>query len=69
MPLRQTVEAQPFLGGAAPSYADYLAFGPFQWARSISASKLLEDDDPVAVWVERCLDLYDGLGRSAPGYY
>lgn len=68
-PLRQTVEAQPFLGGAGPTYADYLAFGAFQWARSISAFKLLEDGDPVAAWVGRCLDLYDGLGRNAPAYY
>ncbi len=67
-PLRQTIEAQPYLGGAEPTYADYLAFAPFQWARSISDFKLLEDDDPVAAWVGRCLDLYDGLGRRAPGY-
>ena len=68
-PLRQTVEDAHFLGGAGPTYADYVAFAPFQWARSISAFKLLEDDDPVAAWVGRCLDLYDGLGRSAPAYY
>lgn len=68
-PLRATVQTQPFLGGETPLYADYLAFSPFQWARSISPFKLLADDDPLAAWVGRCLDLYDGLGRSVPAYY
>ena len=68
-PLRLTVKAAPFVGGEQPAYADYLAFGAFQWARSISPFELLADDDPVAEWFARCLDLYDGLGRRSPGYY
>jgi glutathione S-transferase len=67
-PLRRTVQAQPFLGGDQPLYADYLVFGGFQWARSISRFAVLEADDPIKAWFERCLDLYDGLGRAAPGY-
>lgn len=68
-PLRASVQEQPFIGGAQPLYADYLAFGVFQWARSISPLRLLAADDPVAAWVERCLDLYDGLARQVPAYY
>ena len=68
-PLRSTVKASPFIGGERPMYADYLVFGAFQWARSISPFRLLADDDPIAAWFGRCLDLYDGLGRKSPGYY
>lgn len=67
-PLRQTLKAQPFVCGEGPLYADYLAFAPFQWARSISPFKLLDDDDPITGWFQRCLDLYDGLGRKSKGY-
>jgi len=68
MPLRMTLKEKLFLGGEAPTYADYVVFGVLQWSRSISPAKLLVQDDPVMAWFNRCLDLYDGLGRSAPGY-
>lgn len=65
-PLRATLAAQPWLGGDAPAYADYIVFGAFQWARVASAFELLEGDDPVADWRERMLDLHDGLARATP---
>jgi len=68
-PLRRTLQGQPFLGGDQPLYADYVAFGGFQWARSISRFQPLDPDDPIRTWFERCLDLHDGLGRAAPGYW
>ncbi|MCM5569459.1 glutathione S-transferase family protein [Burkholderiaceae bacterium FT117] len=68
-PLRLTVQAQPFLGGERPSYADYLPFGALQWARTTSPFPLLAADDPVLAWFERCLDLHDGLGRREPGLW
>jgi glutathione S-transferase len=67
-PLRLTLRTQPFLGGAAPNYADYIAFGPFQWARVVSPFRLLEDSDPVYAWRERLLDAFDGMARKSPGY-
>jgi glutathione S-transferase len=67
-PLRTTLTVQPWLGGQSPLYADYLVFGAFQWARMVSRFVLLAEDDPIAGWFERCLDLFDGLGRDArPG--
>lgn len=69
-PLRFTLQSQqPFLGGERPTYADYLPFGALQWARTIGPFRLLADDDPVLAWFDRCLDLYDGLGRRAPGHW
>jgi glutathione S-transferase len=65
-PLRATLKSQPFLGGAAPLYPDYIVFGGFQWARTISGFELLEPADPIAHWRERMLDLYDGLARKNP---
>jgi glutathione S-transferase len=67
-PLRLTLEAQPFLGGEAPLYADYIVFGAFQWTRCISDYAVLAADDPIAAWRRRMLDLFDGLGAKAKGY-
>ena len=68
-PLRLTFQAQEFLAGGQPGYADYIVFGAFQWARTISDFRLLADDDPIFAWFQRMGDLFDGLGREAPGYY
>jgi glutathione S-transferase len=67
-PLRATLQAQPYLGGATPDYADYIIFGGFQWARCISHVQLLAPDDPVAGWRRRLLDAFDGLAGTAPAY-
>jgi glutathione S-transferase len=65
-PLRRAVAGQPFLAGQAPSFADYIPFGTLQWVRCVTSTELLAADDPVSLWFERMLDLYDGLGRLAP---
>ena len=67
-PMRLTLKTQPFLGGDAPNYADYIVFGAFQWARVVSPFKLLAADDPVHAWREKLLDAFDGLARKSPGY-
>lgn len=65
-PLRLMLAQQPYVGGAAPNYADYIIFGAFQWARCTSGFRLLAGDDPVAAWHERILGLFGGLARAAP---
>jgi glutathione S-transferase len=67
-PLRLTLKTQPFIGGAAPNYADYIVFGPFQWARVVSPYRLLAEDDLVYAWRERLLDAFGAMSRHAPGY-
>lgn len=67
-PVRPVLSEQRFLGGAAPSFADYLLFGPFQWGRVMSPKRLLDPEDPIFAWRERMLDLHGGLARSALGY-
>jgi glutathione S-transferase len=65
-PLRTTLKDQPFLGGAAPNYADYTVFGAFQWARCVSDFALLEPGDAVHAWRGRMLDLFGGMARAVP---
>ena len=67
-PMRQTLKTQPYLGGDAPNYADYIVFGGFQWARVISPFTLLESGDPIYAWRETLLDAFEGLARKSPGY-
>lgn len=63
-PLRSTLSYQPFIGGQGPLFADYIVFGALQWVRISSPYRVLEAEDPVASWFERCLDLHGGLGRG-----
>jgi len=65
-PLRNVLGTQKWFGGDAPRYADYILFSAFQWPRVASSFPLLADVDPISAWFARCLDLFDGLGRSAP---
>lgn len=65
-PLRATLEGNAYLGGETPFYGDYPPFAVLQWARVISPFKIFEADDVITQWFERCLDLYDGLGRAMP---
>ena len=67
-PLRAMLQRQPFIAGAQPMFADYIVFGVFQWARSMSPLKLLEPDDPVYQWRGRLLDAFGGFARQAVGY-
>jgi glutathione S-transferase len=63
-PLRSMLTYQPFIGGDAPLYPDYIVFGALQWVRVTSPFQYLEADDPVAAWFERCLDLHGAIGRT-----
>ncbi len=67
-PVRATLREQPFLAGDAPAYADFIVFGGFQWARSVSDFPLLERLDPVYGWLDNMLGLFNGLARQSPGY-
>jgi glutathione S-transferase len=66
--LRPGLVQNPFICGKGPGFPDYIVFGPFQWARSVSPLRLLEPDDPVYRWRERMLDLFGGYAREAKGY-
>jgi glutathione S-transferase len=67
-PMRQTLQKQPFLAGDTPTWADYVVFGSFQWARSVSPFTLLLANDPIFGWREQMLDTFDGEPRKILGY-
>ncbi|MDE2515471.1 MAG: glutathione S-transferase family protein [Rhodospirillales bacterium] len=64
-PLRVALKDRPFLGGAAPLYADYIPFAALQWARCTSDFALLAADDTLQPWFDRLLDAHGGLARRA----
>jgi len=64
-PIRQVLKTQTWLGGASPTYADYIVFGGLQWARVVSRFELLAKDDPVWAWRSNVLDLFGGLAGRA----
>ena len=66
VPVRTMLTAQAWLGGESPDYADYIVFGGLQWARCVSHFELLAEDDPVASWRGRMLELFGGLAGCAP---
>lgn len=67
-PLRALAKRQPFLGGETPLYADYMVLGAFQWVRSVSAFKVLADDDPIRDYLRRLAARNGGIAERAEGY-
>lgn len=68
LPLRLTLARQPYISGAGPSFADYIVFAVFQFARVMSPIKLLAPEDPIYAWRDRLLHAFDGYARNALGY-
>jgi glutathione S-transferase len=64
-PLRTVLAAQPWLGGAAPSYADHIVAGSLMWPRCVSRFELLADDDAISAWRGRMLLQYGGMLGAA----
>jgi glutathione S-transferase len=63
-PMRAHLSRFPYLGGAAPNYADYIALGAFLWVAGVGTLPLLARDDALRPWIDRGFDLYGGLGRD-----
>ncbi|MFV1493217.1 glutathione S-transferase family protein [Phaeobacter sp. JH18-32] len=63
-PVRDLLGTQDWLSGTTPAYADYTLFGTLQWCNVCTSNPLLERDDIVGSWFERCLDLFGGIGRD-----
>lgn len=63
-PLRNVLAENTWLGGDSPNYADYRILSVFLTMSSLADIPILTNDDPLRDWVERGLDLFDGLGRD-----
>lgn len=68
-PLRSTLLEAPFIGGDTPSYADFIGVAALVWAGTVSTIGLLEPDDPLLAWFDRCLAATGNTGPSltSPG--
>lgn len=60
-----SLAAHDYFGGDAPNISDYVAFGPFMWARAARCTPFCETPPSVARWVDRMLDLFGGYARAA----
>jgi glutathione S-transferase len=66
LPVRATLQAQEWLGGESPSYADYIVFSALQWARCVSPGfPLIAADDPLHAWSERIMSMFGNLAGKA----
>lgn len=64
-PVRTVLRTQPFLGGTAPDYADYIVAGSLMWPRCVSRFQILPQEDTVSVWFQSIRALFDGAGEKA----
>ena len=64
-PVRAVLRIQPFLCGVAPLHADYIMAGQLHWPREVTTARILEADDPVALWFTRMLALYDRISSES----
>jgi glutathione S-transferase len=67
-PLEQTLSEQAFLAGAEPTYADYVVFSVFQYARLGSPHELLPNGTAVRRWRDAIVARFDHLGDHFPAY-
>ena len=65
-PMQAVLKRQPFVCGTAPAYADYILFSVCQWMRVTSPQDIFNSSEPVYLWRNRMLDLYDGFARNIP---
>jgi glutathione S-transferase len=63
-PFRRAMAKTGWVSGDEPAMADYVLFGAMQWARVSSGYPIISTDDAIASWMEKMLDLHDGLGRK-----
>jgi glutathione S-transferase len=67
-PLEKKLAEQPYLAGAAPSYADYLVFSVFQYARLGAPEDFVAEGTALRRWRDGLADSFDGLGNRYPRY-
>lgn len=64
-PVRDLLRESAFLDGDAPSGADYLLFGSWMWAYTVSLEALVAPGDPVDEWFKRMLKVHNGVAGKA----
>jgi len=65
-PLEATLREQPYFGGATATYADYLLFSVFQYARLGCPDEFLAENSALRRWRDGLALAFDGLGNRYP---
>lgn len=63
-----TLGTSDYLGGDAPTYADYTLYGVLKWI-DVVAYRPVDKDSNVGKWFDRIDNLYDQNGAKAPKAY
>ncbi|HEY7243143.1 MAG TPA: glutathione S-transferase N-terminal domain-containing protein [Xanthobacteraceae bacterium] len=63
LPLNQLLRGQPFVGGAAPAYVDYIVLGTLQMPRVLGIEPLEAQQDGIIRWREGMRKLFNGLAE------
>lgn len=61
----QTLATSDYLGGDAPTYADYTLFGVLKWI-DVVAYRPVDETSNVGKWFDRISALYNGNAAKAP---
>jgi glutathione S-transferase len=67
-PLERTLSEQPYLGGVSPTYADYVVFSMFQYARLGCPDDFVAEGTALRRWRDALVRMFAGLGDRYPGY-
>jgi glutathione S-transferase len=67
-PLEATLKAQPYIAGATATYADYLLFSVFQYARLGCPDEFVAEGSALRRWRDGLALAFDGLGTRYPGH-
>ena len=67
-PLEQTLQEQLYFGGAAPTYADYILFSAFQYARLGYPDEFLAEGSALRRWRDGLVSAFGGLGSRYPSH-
>lgn len=63
-PAAATLEAQPFLSGDEPAYADYILFGTEKWVAASTDRTIFPKEGPISTWLSRMYNLFDGYATT-----
>ena len=67
-PLEQTLQEQLYFGGAAPTYADYILFSAFQYARLGCPDEFLAEGSALRRWRDGLVSAFGELGSRYPSH-
>jgi glutathione S-transferase len=65
-PVEQALSVAPFLGGDAPTYADYVVAGSLMWVWVTAPVVPLDPSSAVGRWFAGMRTLFDGAANKAP---